>query len=75
MIRGKNSMFYFPLVTCLLLSVILSFVCGYWAGDRKRAEACIQTRFQQTLAPGLVVFAILTHSRLRSSVSIRDREA
>lgn len=25
-IRGKNSAFYFPLVTCLLLSVVLSFV-------------------------------------------------
>jgi Protein of unknown function (DUF2905) len=25
-IRGKNSTFYFPLVTCLLLSVILSIV-------------------------------------------------
>ena len=25
-IRGKNSVFYFPLMTCLLLSVILSFV-------------------------------------------------
>jgi len=25
-VRGKNSTFYFPLVTCLLLSVILSFV-------------------------------------------------
>lgn len=25
-IRGKNSVFYFPLVTCLLISVILSFV-------------------------------------------------
>lgn len=25
-IRGKNSTFYFPLVTCLLLSAILSFV-------------------------------------------------
>jgi len=25
-IRGKNSVFYFPVVTCLLLSVILSFV-------------------------------------------------
>ena len=24
-IRGKNSVFYFPLVTCLLLSVVLSF--------------------------------------------------
>ena len=25
-IRGKNSTFYFPLVTCLLLSVVLSIV-------------------------------------------------
>lgn len=25
-IRGKNSTFYFPLATCLLLSAILSFV-------------------------------------------------
>jgi hypothetical protein len=25
-IRGKNSVFYFPVVTCLLLSVILSFL-------------------------------------------------
>lgn len=25
-IRGKHSVFYFPLVTCVLLSVILSFV-------------------------------------------------
>lgn len=25
-IRGKNSVFYFPLVTCLLISAILSFV-------------------------------------------------
>jgi hypothetical protein len=25
-IRGKNSFFYFPLVTCILLSVILSLV-------------------------------------------------
>ncbi len=25
-IRGKNSVFYFPLVTCLLISGILSFV-------------------------------------------------
>ena len=25
-IRGKNSIFYFPVVTCLLLSVILSFL-------------------------------------------------
>ena len=25
-IRGRNSVFYFPLATCLLISVILSFV-------------------------------------------------
>ena len=25
-IRGKNTTFYFPLVTCLLLSAVLSFV-------------------------------------------------
>jgi hypothetical protein len=25
-IRGKNSTFYFPLVTCLLLSILLSFL-------------------------------------------------
>jgi hypothetical protein len=25
-IRGKNSVFYFPLVTCLLVSVVLSFL-------------------------------------------------
>ena len=25
-VRGKNSVFYFPLVTCLLLSVLLSFI-------------------------------------------------
>ena len=25
-IRGKNTTFYFPLVTCLLLSALLSFV-------------------------------------------------
>jgi hypothetical protein len=25
-IRGKNSVFYFPLVTCLLLSAVLSFI-------------------------------------------------
>jgi hypothetical protein len=25
-IRGKNSVFYFPLVSCLLISAILSFV-------------------------------------------------
>ena len=25
-IRGKNSVFYFPLMTCLLLSAVLSFI-------------------------------------------------
>ena len=25
-IRGKNSAFYFPVVTCLLMSIVLSFV-------------------------------------------------
>jgi len=25
-IRGKNSVFYFPIVTCILLSVVLSLV-------------------------------------------------
>ena len=25
-IRGKNSVFYFPLMTCLLISVVLSFL-------------------------------------------------
>jgi hypothetical protein len=25
-IRGKNSLFYFPLATCLLISVVLSFL-------------------------------------------------
>jgi hypothetical protein len=25
-VRGKNSVFYFPLVTCLVISAILSFV-------------------------------------------------
>lgn len=32
-IRGKNSAFYFPLVTCLLISVILSFVM--WLFNRR----------------------------------------
>jgi Protein of unknown function (DUF2905) len=32
-IRGKNSAFYFPLVTCLLVSVILSFVM--WLFSRR----------------------------------------
>jgi Protein of unknown function (DUF2905) len=25
-IRGKNSVFYFPVVTCILVSVVLSFI-------------------------------------------------
>ena len=25
-VRGKNSVFYFPVVTCLVISVVLSFV-------------------------------------------------
>jgi hypothetical protein len=32
-IRGKHSVFYFPLVTCLLLSVILSVVL--WIINRR----------------------------------------
>jgi hypothetical protein len=32
-IRGKNSVFYFPLVTCLLISVILSVVL--WLMNRR----------------------------------------
>jgi hypothetical protein len=32
-IRGKNSVFYFPLVTCLLISAVLSFVL--WLFGRK----------------------------------------
>lgn len=31
--RGKNSVFYFPLATCLLLSVVLSFVV--WLFNRR----------------------------------------
>jgi hypothetical protein len=33
LIRGKHSVFYFPLVTCLLISVILSLVL--WLINRK----------------------------------------
>jgi len=29
-IRGKNSTFYFPLATCILLSVLLSLVMWLW---------------------------------------------
>ena len=32
-IRGKNSVFYFPIVTCLLLSVVLSLVM--WLFNRR----------------------------------------
>jgi len=31
--RGKNSVFYFPLTTCLLLSVVLSLV--FWLIGRR----------------------------------------
>jgi hypothetical protein len=33
MVRGKHSVFYFPLVTCLLISVILSLVM--WLVNRR----------------------------------------
>jgi Protein of unknown function (DUF2905) len=32
-IRGKNSVFYFPLATCLLISVVLSLVL--WLMNRR----------------------------------------
>lgn len=32
-VRGKNSVFYFPLATCLLISAILSFVM--WLFSRR----------------------------------------
>jgi hypothetical protein len=32
-IRGKNSMFYFPLATCLLISVVLSLIL--WLVNRR----------------------------------------
>ncbi len=32
-IRGKNSTFYFPLVTCLLISVVLSLIL--WLMNRR----------------------------------------
>ncbi len=32
-IRGKHSLFYFPLVTCLLISVVLSLVL--WLFNRR----------------------------------------
>jgi len=31
-IRGKHSVFYFPLATCVLISVILSFVLWLFRG-------------------------------------------
>jgi ribose/xylose/arabinose/galactoside ABC-type transport system permease subunit len=33
MVRGKHSVFYFPLVTCLLISVVLSLVM--WLVNRR----------------------------------------
>ncbi len=33
LIRGKHSVFYFPLVTCLLISAILSLV--FWLINRR----------------------------------------
>ena len=30
-IKGKNSTFYFPLVTCLLLSLLFSLVSWLWS--------------------------------------------
>lgn len=32
-IRGKNTVFYFPLVTCLILSLVLSLV--FWLFGRR----------------------------------------
>ena len=32
-VRGKNTTFYFPLVTCLLISVVLSLV--FWLFNRR----------------------------------------
>jgi len=32
-VRGKNSVFYFPLVTCLLISLVLSVVL--WVVNRR----------------------------------------
>jgi len=32
-IRGRNSIFYFPLMTCLILSLVLSFVM--WILNRR----------------------------------------
>ena len=33
-IRGKNSVFYFPIVTCILLSALISFIL--WIVNRPR---------------------------------------
>jgi hypothetical protein len=30
-IRGKNSVFYFPIVTCILLSVVLSLIMSLFS--------------------------------------------
>ncbi len=32
-VRGKNSVFYFPLVTCLLISLVLSLIL--WVVNRR----------------------------------------
>ena len=32
--RGKNSVFYFPIVTCILISVVLSLI--FWLFGRHR---------------------------------------
>jgi hypothetical protein len=32
-VHGKNSVFYFPIVTCLLISVVLSLI--FWLFGRK----------------------------------------
>lgn len=32
--RGKNSVFYFPIVTCLLISIVLSLI--FWLFGRGR---------------------------------------
>jgi hypothetical protein len=29
-VRGKNSVFYFPLVTCLLISIILTLIFSFF---------------------------------------------
>ncbi|HEY7405574.1 MAG TPA: DUF2905 domain-containing protein [Candidatus Angelobacter sp.] len=33
-LRGKNSVFYFPIVTCLLISIVLSLI--FWLFGRGR---------------------------------------